>query len=275
METNQKTFRYSFFLRNLGVFYLMFLVSCVLAGLIAGIREFMFYAIMIGVGVVLLLIFLTSTVSTSELGISTKTLFGIKSLKWSEISRISSKGSSLKLHDHDGDTTLSINPRLDGSVEIFNLLFSKRPDLFAIQKNNPLSRSFRSNAIRLAAGLLLVILSVLLYFYRNYFYIPGVLGLLLCLESLLNWYFSPHSIALENDRLVVNYLNRSLRFSANDIEAIQIGSAGQNQFESVLIVFRDKKVMKVAGFKQAPLIIYPVLQQWHQNYAARQPDPSI
>jgi hypothetical protein len=60
----------------------------------------------------------------------------------------------------------------------------------------------------------------------------------------------------------------------DDIESIQIGRTEQNQLKSVFIVFRNKRVMEVTGFKQTPFIIYPVLKQWHEKYAAKQPDPS-
>jgi len=210
----------------------------------------------------------------SESKITTKTILGTKSLQWAEISHVSSQGSSLKLRNNEGDIVLIINPRLDGSVEILNLIFSKRAELFDINKKNPLLRSFRNNIITLTIGLLLIILAVLLYFYKSFLYTSGLLGLLFCLQSLLSWYSSPRKIALEENYLLVNYLNRSLRFSVDDIESIQIGRTEQNQLKSVFIVFRNKRVMEVTGFKQTPFIIYPVLKQWHEKYAAKQPDPS-
>ena len=123
MESNEKTFRYSQ-IQSLVVFYLMFLVLCVVAGLFVGIREFMFFVLLIGIGVILLILFLTTSIKISDSGITTNNLLGKKSLQWSDIRHVSSQGSSLKLHNRDGSNTLSINPRLDGSVEIFDLLYS-------------------------------------------------------------------------------------------------------------------------------------------------------
>lgn len=275
MEANEKTFRYAYMFKNLGVLYLIFLAIVVVISLFGGDSVFFICdGVMVGGGVLFVALYLTTSVGVSESGITTKTVLGTKSVKWSEISDVSSRGSSLKLRNYDGDVVLIINPRLDGSAEILNLIFSKRADLFDINKNNPLLRSFRSNVITLTIGLLLIMLAFLLYFYKNYFYISGVLGLLFCLQSLLSWYFSPRSIALEDNCLVVNYLNRSLRFSVDDIESIQIGTTQQNQLKSVFIVFRNKRVMEVAGYKQTPFIIYPVLKQWHQNYVAKQPNLS-
>lgn len=275
METNEKTFRYSYVFKNLGVLYLIFLAVIVVISLFGGDTVFFICdGVMIGGGAIFVALYLTNSVMISESSITTKTILGTKSLKWSEIGHVSSRGSSLKLHSHNGDVVLMINPRLDGSEGILNSIFSKRADLFDMNKNNPLLRSFRSNVITLVIGLLLITLSLLLYAYKNYLYTSGFLGLLFCSQSLLSWYASPHSMALEGDRLVLNYLNRSLRFSVDDIESIQIGTTQQNQLKSVFIVFRDKRVMEVSGFKQTPFIIYPVLKQWHQNYVAKQPNPS-
>jgi hypothetical protein len=272
MESNEKTFRYSQ-IKSLGVFYLIFLVLCVVAGLFVGIREFMFFVVLIGIGVILLILFLTSSVTISDSGITTKNLFGKKSLQWSEIRHVSSKGASIKLHNQDGRNTVSISPGLDKSVELFDLLYSKRSDLFSIKKNNPLLYSFKSTFIYLAIGLLLLLMSLLLYFNNSYLDIlMMIIGLGNCGMALFTWYFSPRSITLENDCLIVNYINKSRSISADDIDAIQIGKTKQNQFKSVNIVFRDRRaVFSLSGFKQSPFIIYPVLSKWHQIYAKKQP----
>lgn len=274
METYEKTFRYSQ-LQSLMVFYLMFLVVCVVAGLFVGIREFMFFALLIGIGAILFFLFLTTSVKISDSGITTYNLLGKKSLQWSDIRHISSQGSSLKLHNRDGSRTLSINPRMDGSVDIFDLLYSKRPDLFGIKKNNPFLRNYRSDLTTLTIGALLVILSLLLYARISYLDMTlGLLGLGYCGLAVFRWYSSPRKITLENDRLIVNYVNRSYSVSADEIADIQILKTRKNQFQSVAVISPDKHVMELSGFKQSPFIVYPVLRKWHQVYAKKQPVPS-
>lgn len=277
MESNEKTFRYSQ-IKSLGVFYLMFLVVCLVAGLFVGIREFMFFAGLIGIGVILLILFLTSSVTISDSAVTTRNLFSKKSLQWSEIRHVSSKGASIKLHNQDGRNSVSISPGLDKSVEIFDLLYSRRPDLFSIKKNNPLVYSFKRTFTYLAIGLILISVSLLLYFNNNgYLNILMLLtGLGNCGAALLMWYFSPRSIVLENDCLIVKYINnKSKSISADDIDAIEIGRTKQNQYKSVDILFRNRQsVLPLSGFKQSPFIIYPVLNKWHQMYAKKQPVPS-
>ena len=270
MESNEKTFRYSQ-IKSLGILYLMFLVSCVVGGLFVGIREFLFFGTLIGIGVVLLVVFLTSSVTISDLGITTKSLFGKRSLPWAEIRQVSSKGSSLKLHNRDGHNTVVINPQVERSVEIFDALYSRRPDLFSIKKNNPLVRNFRNDLIFLAIGLLLIILSLLLYVYRNYFFASGLAGLFFIAWPVFKSYSSPHKITLENDCLIVKYANRSTSISADAIAGVEIGKTKQNQFKFVAVIFRDNSIMEIAGFKQSPFIIYPVLSKWHQMYTKREP----
>jgi hypothetical protein len=273
MESNEKTYRYSQ-IKSLGVLYLMFLVLCVVAGLFVGIREFMFFTALIGIGVILLVLYLTSSVKISDLGITTKNLFGKKSLQWSEIRHVSSKGSSIRLHNRDGSSTVSISPGLDKSIELFDLLYSKRPDLFSIKKNNPLIYGFKSTFIYLGIGLLLIIVALLLYYNNNRL---NILMLLLGLgnfgAALLMWYFSPRSITLESDCLIVKYINnQSKSISIDEIDAIQIGRTKQNQFKSVDILYRNKRfVLPLSGFKQSPFIIYPVLRKWHQIHVEKPP----
>jgi hypothetical protein len=274
MESNEKTFRYSQ-IQSLVVFYLMFLVLCVVAGLFVGIREFMFFALLIGIGVILLILFLTTSVKISDSGITTNNLLGKKSLHWSDIRQVSSQGSSLKLHNRDGSSALSINPRLDRSVEIFDLLYSKRPDLFGIKKNNPLLRNYKRDLITLAIGVLLVILSLLLYSRISYLDITlGLLGLGYCGLAVFRWYSSPRKITLEKDYLIVNYVNRTYTVSADEIADIQILKTQKKQFRSVAVISPDKQVMELSGFKQSPFIVYPVLSKWHQIYAKKRPVPS-
>jgi hypothetical protein len=276
MEAKGKTFRYSQ-IKSLGVLYLMFLVLCVVAGLFVGIREFMFFALLIGIGVILLVLFLTSSVTISDSTVTTRSLFGKKSLPWSEIRHVSSKGASIRLHSQDGRNTVSLSPGLDQSVEIFDLLYSRRPDLFSIKKNNPFVYGFKSTFIYLAIGLLLILVSALLYFNNGYLSILMMLiGLGNCGAAIFNWYFSPRRVVLENDCLIVKYINNKSRsISANDIDAIQIGRTKQNQFKSVNVLLRNgSSVIPLSGFKQSPFIIYPVLSKWHQMYAKDQPVPS-
>ncbi|HNO83371.1 MAG TPA: hypothetical protein PKM54_01965, partial [Anaerolineales bacterium] len=44
--------------------------------------------------------------------ISSQSLFGMKTLRWSEITRVSGRGYVIKLHNFDGDVTVAPSPNL-------------------------------------------------------------------------------------------------------------------------------------------------------------------
>jgi len=273
METNEKTFRYSYTFKNLGILYLMFLFSCVVGGVVMGQWKvlYAYILVMFGVGMLFLIPYMTFNVRISDSGITKKTLLGKRSLQWFEIGHVSSQGLSLKLHGHDDNTSLSINPRMDGSTEILDLIFSKRSDLFDDYMNKPLLRSYRNNIGSFLIGLVLVMLALLLYFIKDYVFTAGLLGLFFWLQALFSWYLSPRSITLEGNKLVVHHVNKSVSILADDIVSVQTGKTQQGQITSVYLVFPNGRLMEISGYKQSPFIIYPVLKKWHETYAKEQP----
>jgi len=279
MGTNAKTFRYSHIFKNLGALYLIFLAIIIFISLL-GIDSvfFIWDGVMIGCGLIFWVIHSKTGVSLSELEISTKSILGTKSIRWSDIDRVFSRSSSLKLRNRDGDVVLTIHPRLDGSAQILEMIFSKRADLFEAYRGDPFLRSNVGNITIVSLGVSFVALAVIGYAreasIENYISVL-VIGLFFCAQSLLNWYSNPRNITLENDSLVMNYPNKSVSFSAEDIESVRLGKTEQEQITSVLMVFRDKKLMQISGFKQTPFIMYPVLKQWHQNYAEKQAGPQL
>jgi hypothetical protein len=62
--------------------------------------------------------FSTSKVYVSNDEIASKNLFGTNTLKWNEIARVSGSGNTIKLHNADGDITVSPSARLAGYEEI-------------------------------------------------------------------------------------------------------------------------------------------------------------
>ena len=272
METNEKKFRYTHFYKNLAILYILFLSIVIIARISPDdpdVVKLVLLSITIAIGVILLILCSTTSVSISETGNTKKFTVATKSLQWSEIINISSQGSSLKLHNND--VVITINSRLYGAIEIFNMLFSKRADLFDSHKNKPFLRSIKNNVGTLLVGLLLVILALLLYLIKDYVFTAGYLGLLFCIQAFLSWYSSPRSITLENNSLVVAYLRKSVSIPVDNLESVQIGKTKQGQVTSVFLVFKNKTQMEISGYNQTPLIIYPVLKQWHEKNIAAEP----
>lgn len=264
MDVTEKTFRYSHIFRNLGVPYFMFLF---LVGILSYFARDMVIMTVLGLtiafGLFLLVLYRTSSIQVSDRGITQKTLLGSKSLDWENIRQISARGSALRVQgDH---MNLSISPRLHGAMEISAWINTKRPDLFKIRQVAWLVRNNTRNITVLAIGLMLVILTLLLYFYRDYLFIPGLLGLLFCGQALGNWYFSPRGLVIDRNCLIVRYRKGSVSYSADDIAGVQASKTQQDQFRSVVVVFRDQTALDMSAFQQTPFITYPVLKKWHQK----------
>lgn len=265
MEVTEKTFRYAHIFKNIGVPYFMFLFLVGILSYFA--RDIVILTVLgltIAFGLFLLVLYRTLNIQVSDQGLTQKTLLGSRSLDWEDIRQISARGSSLRVQgDH---VSLSISPRLHGAMEISQWLQTKRPDLFRIRQIAWLERSNTRNIIYLAIGLLLVILSVLLYLYRDYLFIPGAAGLVFLGLAAGNWYFSPSGMVIDGNCLVIRYQKRSVSYAAHDIVDIRVSKTQQDQFHSVLVGFRNQTVLNLSVFQQTPFITYPVLKQWrHRN----------
>ena len=70
----------------------------------------------------------------SENKISTQTLLGTETLRWSEIARISGSGDFIKLHNFKDDVTVTPSPQIPGYEEVVEWIGGKRPDLFNPQE---------------------------------------------------------------------------------------------------------------------------------------------
>lgn len=264
MNATEKTFRYSHIFKNLGVLYFMFLfLVSILSYLARDVVILTVLGITIAFGVLLLILYRTLSLQTSERGITQKTLLGSKSLAWEDIRQISAHGSSLRLQgDH---VNLSISPRLHGAMELSQWISTKRPDLFKIRQIAWLVRNNTKNIAILSIGFLLMMLALLLYLYRDYLLIAGILGPLFCVYALGNWYFSPRGLIIDRNCLIVRYRNRNVSYSADDVAGIRASKTQQDQFQSVVVGFRDRNVLDLSVFQQTPFITYPVLKRWHEK----------
>lgn len=271
MDVTEKTFRYSHIFRNLGVPYFAFLL---LVGILSYFARDVVILTVLGLtiafGLFLLLLYRTLSIQVSDRGITQKTLLGSKSLDWEDIRQISARGSSLKVQGER--VNLSISPRLYGAMEISQWINTKRPDLFKIRQIAWLERSNTKNIVILSIGLVLVVLAVLLYFYRDYLFLPGIAGLLLCGYAAGNWYFSPRGMVIDGNNLIVRYQKRSVSYAAHDIADIRVSKTQQDQFRSVVVVvaFPKQNVLDMSAFRQTPFITYPVLKQWRQRNVTKQ-----
>ncbi len=279
METNEKTFRYSYIFKNLGTLYLIFLAIVVIISLIGWDPVFLIcIGPMVAGGLIFTVLYRSTSVIFSETEITAKTLLGTKSLKWSEIGHFSSRGSSTRLHHYDGNTVLSIGSRLDGYTEIFELLHQKRPDLFDIDMYKSFTHKIMFNAIaQLAIGFFLVVLGLAGYFSGNEALISTLIfGFIFTLVSFWNWYSSPRVLTLGQKSLEIGYLQKTESFPISDIADIKFGGQQQIksvQINSVLVLLKNRNVINLSGYNQSPGVMYFVLKRWLQKYST-EPKPT-
>lgn len=273
METNEKTFRYTYIFKNLGTFYLIFLAIVITISLFG--KDFVFFicdGVMVASGLIFATWYLTTQVKVSEFGISTKTILGSKSIKWSEINRLSALGSSTRLHRHDESKVLTIGSRLDGYAEIFELLYQKRPDLFDIEKYKSFTHNRLNAIVQLAIGIFLVALGLIGYFSGNKALISTlVFGFIFSLVSFRNWYIHPRALTLEQESLNFSYVNKTVSLPINEITDITIGREPQGksvQVNSVLLFLKNGSILILSGYDQSAIVMYYVLKQWNQKYGA-------
>lgn len=264
MNATERNFRYSHIFKPIGVLYFMFLFLVSLLSYFA--RDVVILTVLgvtVGIGILLLLLYRTLSIRISDRGITQKTLLTTKSLAWADIRQISAQGSSLRLRGEH--VNISISPRLYGAMEITQWLQTKRPGLFRIKHVARLEQNNTRMIPMLSVGILLVLLSLLLYVFKDYLFIPGLLGLFFGAQAVVSWYLSPRSLAVDNNCLIVRYHNRSVSYSADDIAGIRAWMTEQGQYRSVVIAFRDHKVLDLSVFQQTPFITFPVLSQWHEQ----------
>jgi len=278
VETSEKTFRYTYVFKNLGVLYLIFLILIIIISLIG--RETVFFicdGVMVFGGLIFVAIYLNTRVVVSETEITTKTILHTRSLMWSEIDSLSSRGTSLKLHGRDDGLSLTINPRMNGAADILDLILSKRPDLFTKIDNEHLLRPDVIGLIGMALGISMFVLAFYLYLRDialenlTCFF---VVGLMFLLQGFFNWLSNVRNITLDEDQLTFHYPRKTVSIPVEDIESVQVIRTQWGQLKSVFLVLTNRGTVNIAGPRQSPFILYPVLKEWHErntiNNIARQ-----
>ena len=260
MQTIEKTFRYTYILKNLGLVYLLFLaIGTWLTFAFDGFITFPI--ILLGVGVLGIVLYLTTSVTISNEDVSARTLTGSRTLRWSEIGVIKSTSSFFKLINVDGDTSIRINSRLDGYAQIFGLIYQKRGDLFDVNKTNSFSKKVIKHIVALLFSALMVIFFVLLFIFSKDFKFVGlsiVFGLSVFYE-LNGLLFTPESITIEENAVTLKYFNKTNSCSRDDIALIAFDGS------HVSIIKKDNSHITVSDFPASPFVIYFVLKRWFEK----------
>lgn len=216
---------------------------------------------------------ISTAVSDDE--ISTRSLFGTKSLRWSEISRISGSGNAVKLHNFDGDVTVSPNVQLPGYAEIVEWIGTKRPDLFDPRAFSEIKRGVPILTLLVVLALLTV--GILIGFSSAFLNTPGepvlvMLPILLVviINAILFWmvFSMPQSVTLNESSMLIKYLLREKTLPAAEITSVELQFTqtrnGKDYF--VALNLAKGKPIRISGLRPNAPVVYHVLKNWHKKY---------
>ena len=231
-----------------------------------------FFFIVVVILVITLFSFLgyvASRVKIYDEEITANGLLGSKSLKWSQIGHVSTRGQSLRLHDRDESVILSLDAQMEGYIEILDLIFSKRPDLFDlnVSESKVFLRSIGTHILVIGFGLMVILISVLGFVDQdhdlNWFFALIFLGL--GLYMIVAWFLSPQGFTLENQTLFVKYFFKEITYKVSDINAITLEKTRTRDgyIYFVQVNLKTGKPIKLSGFKQGSALTYQILKRWH------------
>lgn len=209
------------------------------------------------------------TVITDE-GISTQGVFGEKSLRWNEIGRVSGRGNDIRLHNHDGDITLTPSIELPGYEEIFEIIAQRRPDLFSSSRHPVFKKTAEYAVILPLIALLTIALGIYIWFQADELgVIPFVVFFLIGLAVLGFSFSAPQAVSIEGDSLRVRHLWGEKTFSIAEIQSIEL--AYQNSRNSknyyVHLKLSNQTSPKLFGLAPSMPVVYLVLKNWHKKNA--------
>lgn len=269
MEANEKVFRRPF--GGLLLILLGVLVSGYVAFTVDEANYFFFF--LASLMLVNALLYVTSTVKISELDITASKLTGSRSVKWSEIAHVSTRGQTLQLHHRDNDLVLSIDPQLVEYTRILDIVFSKRADLID-ERETTFSTTWLYDLATLAFGSLITILSVFLFLgAKGFERFLAVILLAAGIYGIVIWVLYPRGIILENKRISVRYLFKEVFYSVDDIGSITLEKVttkdGYSYF--VQINLTSGKKIKLPTFKQGFVVAYQIIKRWHMKASMNRP----
>ncbi|MEW6402963.1 MAG: hypothetical protein AB1649_14275 [Chloroflexota bacterium] len=254
------------------------LVLAILAfGILAGVfffsfqEEALWIILPLGILLVFLLIFsvfmMTSKTIISDTDISVQNIFGTKSLTWSEINRVSGRYYGIKLHNFDGDVTVSPSPQLPGYEEIIEWIGAKRPDLFAAEENEPMSRSWFIILVVAIFVILIVGIATLSivqteqWFLSLFFAFVGAMILFIVAGS-------PQSIVIEGRSILLKYILSQKTLLAGEIESVQLVSQRTRNGKTyhVQLNLPSGKRLRISSLSPSLPIVYLRLKTWHRKH---------
>jgi hypothetical protein len=212
---------------------------------------------------------LTRSTTVSNDVISTRSLFGERTLHWSEIDSVSGRGNIINLHNRDRDVTIAPSPHLPGFPDVIDMIGAKRPDLFHPAKYGSMSRNWLSSLLILIIGLSLIGVGIYLYLESNETVMPVLFLVFVVLGFIVAVFMSVLSLRLDGSVLTVRYLLSTTSLNSSDVHSIGLGvtqtRTGKNYH--IMIFTNHNRMIRFSGIGPSLPIVYLVLKTWHQGSA--------
>ena len=236
-------------------------------------------SMLIPVAILLLVVIISITSLTqktiiSEDEISSQSLLGTKTLRWSEINRVSGRGYSIKLHNLDGDITVVPSPNLPGYEEIVESIGNKRPDLFNPREYDEL----KSGSFPLLAGLIFTVLFVGMFvgfgllLYNSPDVAPVMIAPLIIFLVIIAvfvgmMFFRPRSLVLDGRSMSIKYFLSEKTLLADEIQSVQLTfqRSRNGKIYFVLLHLVNRKSIRLSGLNPNLPVVYLVLKNWHKQ----------
>jgi hypothetical protein len=202
----------------------------------------------------------------AEDGISTQGVFGEKSLRWNEISRVSGRYNEIKLHNLDGDVTLAPSTELAGYEEVIEQIGAKRPDLFDMAKHPIIKKSAEYAVILPLVALFSIVVGVFIWSQADEFGVLPFAVFFVIGLAVLGFSFSAPQIAqIKGDSLRVKYLWGEKTFSAAEIQSVELAYQQVKSSKNYLVRLNlsNGNPLKLFGLAPSMPVIYLVLKNWH------------
>lgn len=260
------------------VIVVLFLV--LIGGIIfsAGVEETTFILPVAIFGVFIFgLIFVANSakVTLTDDDITAQNIFGSRTLRWTEIHRVSGRGYEIKLHNYDGDVTVHPSSGLPGYEQIVDFIGAKRPDLFSPQEFGEMRRGFLP-FVMMAVVILLILGGMLAVFFAImnsssdvslptlmplaiFFFIAVMIGgMALSI---------PRMVSLEGNSVNLKYLFSEKSLRADEIKFVQLGYTQSRNGKHYYVALHQTngKQIRLSGLGISMPIAYLVLKNWHHG----------
>jgi hypothetical protein len=210
---------------------------------------------------------MTSKTIISDDEISSQSILGTKILRWSEIHRVSGRGYGIKLHNFDGDVTVSPSQRLPRYEEVIEWIGVKRPDLFSPQEFGEMTKSWVVTIFLPMLGLLFMGIAFFFFIQSSDALFPLLIFFIIGLLIIGMTLTSPQAISIQGNSIVIGYLFKQRTLPASEITSINLRYTQTRNGKQyyVALDLSSRSTIRISGLSPSLPIVYLVLKNWHRK----------